>query len=350
MNLKYSAISLILLAIQAASPDCAAAEFSNDDVAPTIDTFVLTESLVAVAVEPGYRLPRRETYPRYFAARRPAYEFERISEEDFSRIRSLERYERRFGTFPVFPEDQAELPGWTEISPRMCSKYDYESDAKTTRDFGSGSSRISLEISCRTFVSRAISVDDEVWIGTYRSGEFGDYSAEGILVLSRTGDELRRIDVEGPIKDVVQDPWGTDIWALSPYGLTAIKPNHEIFAVRWPVHQFDHTKERPDVAIPSKPATTDPLAVIAYTLGETHYAAFSSLVANSTYVPHQELLYQYFMSARASEWAEPAYLPDELESLLDVADSTPQWGRFSCFLRGDRAKTMCDRWLARQNE
>ena len=349
MRSKFLTLSLVLLAIHAACSSCAAAEFSNDDVAPKIDTFILTEKYIAVAVDPGYSLPRWEHYPRYFAAERPTYAFKRVSEEEFSRIRSMERYERRFDTYPVFPEGQAELPSWQEISPHLCSQYDYESGASTTKVFGSGGSRVSMEISCQTRVSRAIPVEDEVWVGTYRSGEFGDYAAEGLLVLSRSGSVLERMDLRGPIKDVVQDPWGAAVWALSPYGLTVIELDHEISAIRWPVHQFDYTNERPDVVIPSDLTRTDPLAVIAYTLGESHYAEFSRLLEDSAYSPHQELLYQFYTSDRASQWAEPAYLPDELDPLLDSANSTPQWGRFSCFLRSGRAKTMCDEWLASRN-
>ena len=342
---RILSLGLVVFGINAAYSYCIAAEFSNDDVAPTIDVFILTEDLIAIAVDPGYRMPNWETYPRFFVAERPAYEFERISEEEFSRVLSVERYERRFNTYPVYPEGQPELPSWYEVSPSLCSEYDYNSGASTTKTFGSGDLRVAVDISCQTRISRAISVEDEVWLGTYQSGEFGDYAAEGLLVLSTSGTVLDQIDVKGPIKEIVKDPWGPDIFALSRYGLTAIEPNYRIAAVRWPVHQFDQFSMRPDVVFSSDWNGTDPLAVIAYSLGEDHYEEFARLTKSSTYSPHSELLYQYYMSSRASNWAEPAYLPDELDPLLDSAESTPQWGQFSCFLRSDRAKTMCDEWL-----
>ena len=177
MKPSILSISLALLALHVVCCSSFAAEFSEGDIAPQIETFILTEGLIAVAVSAGYQIPEWEKYPRFFAADRSGYNFKRISEEEFSRIRSMVRYERRFRTYPVTPDGQAEMPSWREVSPEKCSSYDYESGAKTTRVFGSEDLRVSVELSCRSFVSRALSVENEVWIATLRGGEFGYLAA-----------------------------------------------------------------------------------------------------------------------------------------------------------------------------
>jgi hypothetical protein len=330
-----------------------AAEFSEGDVQPQIETFVLTADLIAVAVSPGYEIPAWEKYTRFFVASRSDYEFTRVSGEQFSQLLALERYERRFGTYPVTPDGQPEPPSWRLASTNRCSDYDYESGANTAREFSQEDSSISVEMSCKSEVSRAISVEDELWIGTYREGEFGLYGSEGLLIASLDGKVKSRIAIRGPIEDLVRDPWSSDIWVLSEWRISVLAQDHTVLATRWPAHRFDERKERPDVFLPSSSLGTDPLAVIAYTLGEAHYQKFYQRIRNENYVPDRGLLYKYFTWEPGVRWADPVQLPVQLQSLLKDAEPTWQWRRFACMLNDERAETLCDldikEWPKTQN-
>ena len=331
-----------LMAILMASSIGNGAEFSEGDVEPQIETFVLTADFIAVAVSPGYQIPKWEKYTRFFAADRSDYEFSRVSGEQFSQLLTPDRYERRFGTYPVTPDGQPDAPSWRLAVTNRCSDYEYKSGASTTREFSFEDLSVPVELSCRSRVSRAISVRDELWIGTYRAGEFGWYSSEGLLIASLDGKVKARIAIRGPIEDLVKDPWSSDIWVLSSWGLTVVADDRAILAKRWPAHRFDERKERPDVFVPSSSLGTDPLAVIAYTLGEAHYQRFYQSIRNTTYVPDRELLYQYFTWQPGTRWSRPAQLPVQLNTLLKDAEPAWQWRRFACMLNDERAETLCD--------
>lgn len=343
-SLSNFAISVVLLLLSFAYSNSFAAEFSTDDVAPYVEVFVLTEDLVALQVSPGYRIPKWEQYPRFFAATRPDYRFERISEDAFSRITSIERYEKRFDRTTGKRGGQIELPSWRETTENLCSEYDYESDARTMKTFDSADSHVSVEVSCRTYVSRAISVEDKVWMGTLRFGEFGDYSAEGLLVFALDGTRLNSIDIRGPIEDVLVDPWGTDVFTLSRYGVTVVSQNYEVFAERFPEHQFDHANARPDVVMPSDSSGLNALAVIAYDFGPALYERFYRLIGDETYPSGDELLYQYNMSPPGTRYAYPEVLPEKLDPILEYAEPTARWRHFACFLSSEQAEKLCTEW------
>lgn len=343
VTLKIKSIHrLLLLMISMASTIGNGAEFSEDDVAPKIETFILTADIIAVAVNPGYDIPEWEKQTRFFAASRSDYKFCRVSGEQFSRLLTIDRYERRFGTYPETPDGQRETPSWRVASTNQCADYEYESGANKTREFTYEDSSVSVEMSCKSGVSRAISVRDELWIGTYRAGEFGLYSSEGLLIASLDGGIKSRIAIRGPVEDLVKDPWSSNIWVISSWRLTVIAEDHTILAKRWPVHRFDERKERPDVFVTSSSLGMDQLAVIAYRLGEAHYQRFYQSIKNTTYVWDRELLYQYFSWEPGTRWSRPAHLPVQLSTLLDDAEPTWEWRRFACMLNDERAETLCD--------
>jgi hypothetical protein len=338
------AFGALVFALHFASSSSFAAEFSMDDVAPNIEVFVLTEELLAVEVSPGYRIPKWEQYPRFFAAKRSNYDFERISEEQFAAIRSQPRYERRFGRSAGSPDGTIEPDSWSQVPGDLCSEYDYNSGADTQNTFGFGDQRISVEVSCQTAVSRAVTVDNKVWMGTYRSGEFGIYSAEGLLIFDLDGTKVDSISIRGPIEELVPDPWGDDIFTLSIYGVTVVGRDFQVLAERLPEHQFDAVSKRPDVVIPSDSSGTDPVAVIAYGLGVDLYAEFFRLLAEVAYSMDDELLYQFSMLPPGTHYADPALLPEELNPILKHAEPTSRWRHFACFLSSERAKELCKEW------
>ncbi len=339
-----AALGAVLVAVNLWSSKSFAAEFSMDDVAPNIEVFVVTEEVLAVEVSPGYRIPEWEQYPRFFAANRSDYDFNRISVAEFERIRSQYRYERRFGRNPGSPDGTIVLDSWSQIPGDRCSEYDYNSGANTQKTFGLGDKRMSVEVSCQTAVSRAVTVENSVWMGTYRFGHNGIYFAEGLLVVALDGTKVNSIDIRGPIQELVPDPWGDDIFALSTYGITVVSRDHQVLAERLPEHQFDAASERPDVVMLSDSSGTDPVAVIAYDFGVEFYAEFFRLLAEASYSMDDELLYQFSMSSRGTRYAEPALLPEELNPILEHAEPNSRWRHFACFLSSERAKELCEEW------
>ncbi len=342
--LTAPAFGAIILALCFGSSNSFAAEFSMDDVAPNIEVFVLTEELLAVEVSPGYQIPEWEQYPRFFAAKRSDYDFIRISEEEFERIRSQQRYERRFDGNPGSADGTIELDSWSQVPGDRCSEYDYNSGANTQKTFAIGDRRVSVTVSCQTAVSRAVTVDNRVWMGTYRFGHNGIYFAEGLLIFALDGTKVSSIDIRGPIQELVIDPWGDNVFAVSAYGMTVVGSDYQIVAERLPEHQFEVVSERPDVVIPSDSSGTDPVAVIAYDFGVDLYAEFFRLLAEASYSMDDELLYQFSMSSPGTRYAHPALLPEELNPILEFAEPNSRWRHFACFLSSERAKALCDEW------
>lgn len=312
-----------------------AAEFSGADVIPEVTSLVLTQTSVALTVDPTprKRFSEERAETRYFVANRADLKFQQITEQAFSDILKNDHYHDRLADY--------QFHGFNVVSSEPCVEYGFE-DSVVQKTFEFGSSTISVDMLCRSFVGDALLFNDELWISTYEEGNHGVYGAEGIVVTSLRGDIKTRIDIGGSQPTgIVRDPWSTDVWVSTRSQLTVIADNHTVKNRFWPIHDFDKDLERPDVFVAAsmEQVRTNPFAILAYVLGEKHYQRFFHAVEGDVAVGEKDVLYRFFM------WGDRYYhspqLPQELDVLLDFAEPTKVWRRFACMTPGERAEELC---------
>lgn len=317
------------------------AEFFEHEVEPRMAWFVLTERSMAIAVEHGhFDLSTNDEYLRFFIADRADYQFRRFDRDEFMVLLDYDHYIARFRTHDQSPYDAP----WSIDSPFCVNERD---PAEKSRDvFAIGQSTLEVLMDCKSDVSDIRVVDNELWIATFRYGEYRDGTAEGVLVASLLdGRILDRIDVgRSPARAIIQDPWSTDVWVVTDSRLSALSEDRTVRFWVEPAHGFDDLAQRPDVLLQDRSVRSDPLAIIAYALGKRHYGRFYDAVKDLSFVPPEGLL-TYFYGA--SHFHQPR-LPGELAPLLSDPDPTHSWRRFACMLDGEQAKVMCetpiDKW------
>ncbi|MEM8683308.1 MAG: hypothetical protein AAGF72_07755 [Pseudomonadota bacterium] len=310
------------------------AEFLETDVEPTVVSVLLTEYAVAVEIEHNYFPRASEDSRKFFVAQRPDYEFNSISGEQYLELRQFDHYVRH--TDPYRGEGY-KAPIWWVSGP-LCAE---DSDPREGRTpvFGFGESTVGVKLDCDSYVSDVSFLNGEVWITTYLSTDYFDASSEGLIVASMLDGQVKsRIDLgEAAARAIVRDPWSSDIWVLTDRRISVMAEDRTIKAWREPVHGFDDTSGRPDVMLPSETLATNPLAVIAYGLGEGHYRKFYQAIAGASFVPEEGLLGRYFDES----WNHVPQLPPELVPLLNDAEPTNSWRKLACMLQGERARKLC---------
>ena len=117
-----------------------------------------------------------------------------------------------------------------------------------------------------------------------------------------------------------------------------------------PIHDFDELCERPDMFVRASAdrLLSDPLAVIAYGLGEDHYRKFFRAIKDRPDLRGRDLMYNYAMNG--PDWLYQPQLPKQLNVLIEDAEPTGGWRRFVCLLPDERAKQLCelelDQWAS----
>ena len=325
---------LVTPAICLASAVASSAEFLQRDIQPTVASIALTEQAVAVAIDGNFFEPDASESKRFFQAQRSDYRFARIDEQQYL---ALMQSDHRFRETRPGRDGVDTRPAWLLAAP-LCPA-DADPAAGRTVELGDGQSSVEVDLKCGSWVSDAAFIDTTVWIATYQSTDYFDFSAEGLVLASRFDGRIRsRIDIGAAAARVVlPDPWSRDVWVLTDRRLAVLTRDAVIKTWREPVHGFDEVAGRPDVLLPGEPTATDPLAIVAYTLGPKHYRQFYDAVRSVPSAPDPELVSRLFDRS----WNHDPQLPQTFEDLLDHAEVTNAWRKFACLLEGARAKELC---------
>lgn len=316
-----------------------AAEYSEADDVPAVTSLVFTESSIALAVDRdswGYRQADRTTY---FIADREKYSFQEISEQDFRLLLNDVHVQES-------TDENTELGvdlSYTDDCKNKGYRYDSgDHDMTGRRILQLPSTRVDVEIMCRSSVSSAVSIDDSVWIGTFTAGGHGDYGSEGVLVVPKSGDPVVHLDIGRDIvKKIAVDPWSSNVWVVTHSQLFRVASDTAVLA-RYSVYRdIDLDEQRPVVRVTDsgQRIENNPLAVLADWLGPASHRSLSEASTAGVELPGVEPLYNYAMFGNYISH-QPQW-PEELVDTLDHAQPTFGWRKFACLLPGDKAKKLC---------
>jgi hypothetical protein len=118
-------------------------------------------------------------------------------------------------------------------------------------------------------VSAIETAGDQLWLGTRLDAEYGDYPAEGIVILSLgTGSLIgtlgREDGLAGNLVRVIRgDPHDRNMWVATERGFSQIDRRLQIVDTRYFTEDFDPTSGEPRVMLSADPRPSDPLAVFA---------------------------------------------------------------------------------------
>ena len=308
--------------------------YENSYVIPEITSIVFARDYVALTVEPAWHkgtIAAAESHQRFFLADRSDYRFDQITEREFAEQLKTDHLHRYMTMGTRNLENEQGL----RVVEGACTN---DSVTPTELDFEDLS--VTVDLKCSSSVNDVLRLDDEIWITTYKLGSHGVFGGEGLLVISLDGDVKARKEIgEYVAAGLARDPWSTDVWALTLGRITVFSKAHTVKRLYWPIHDFDKDRERPDVFVieSMNGARTNPLAVIAYGLGEKNYQKFFRSVKELPNEYDESLLGNYFMGGR---YHNPM-LPEELNVLLDEAEPVHIWRNFVCLLNDERAKDLC---------
>ena len=326
--------ALLLIAVRGDT-----AEYSEADDIPAVTSLVFTESNVALTVvrdSSGYLEADRITH---FIADRDNYSFHEATEQEFH---SLTMEEHVHVSTREYTRLDIELSSTGDC---MNKGYRYDSGAHDMTGrviLQLPSTAIEFEMFCRSSVSSAVSVDDSVWMGTYTSGDHGDYGSEGVLVVPKNGDPVVRLDIGHDIvKKLAVDPWSADVWVATHSQLFRVASDTAVLARYSAYRDFDYDDWRPVVRVTAsqKRIENNPLAVLADWLGPQSHRALSEASKNGVELPGPEPLYRYAMFG--NEMSHVPAWPEELASTLEHAQPSFGWRKFACLLPGDEARKLC---------
>jgi len=315
-----------------------AAEYGDNFIIPQVEIVVQTDESYAIALSPaswGNLIPAHETGSKYFLASRRGHDFEPITHQEFSNLLPSARQISRLQASSYIETNESRNSFKVVTGPNVCSAYSLPPERLEFIGFS-----VPIKLDCNTRIADAIRIGDEVWVLTYEEGGHGSYGAEGVIVLDSDGVEKSRVDTGSfaPIA-VIGDQNSGVVWVVTEDRVLLISSDYKILNTFWPLHEFNASTERPEVAIVSsqEKVLTDPFAIFAYTLGDENYAQFYNSIKDLERNRDQQMLYNYFMSG-------PSYqpsLPEELNALIPSAKPTEYWRKFLCMLQDPRAEALC---------
>ena len=201
---------------------------------------------------------------------------------------------------------------------------------------------LTVNLKCASRIFDVVRNDNELWMATSGTPANYRFEKEGIVVFSLSGEVRARIDIGNyPIIGLALDPWTQDVWAVSRDRITLVKKDHEVKRRYWPIHDFDEKRRRPDTFVTASPdrLLSDPLAIVAYGLGEAHYQKFFQAIEDRPDLRGQGVMYKFAMNG--PDWIHSPMLPKQLNVLIEDAEPTGSWRRFVCMLDDQSAKELC---------
>ena len=316
-----------------------AAEFDEDDVLPGVTSLVFTQKAIAITLQSPTWLGHED---KYFVADRRNYRFRQVSKQLLLGYLRTNYYHRQFPGYqylnnvePRYQLDQRDI--LIEKSENNCAP-----DTRVQQHIVHDDFQLRLNLKCASRILDVVRNDQELWVATFGAPYNYQFEKEGIVIALLTGEIRAQVDTgDYPMLGLALDPWTHDVWVVSQDRITLVTEEHEVKDKYWPVHDFDETRERPDTFVRASAdrLRSDPLAIIAYGLGETHYKRFFQIIKNLPDLDDQNVMYNYAMNG--PDWTHMPQLPKQLNSLIEDAEPTGSWRRFVCLLDDERAKELC---------
>lgn len=336
-------ISIVLFVSEVQS-----AEYSDGDIIPEVTSILFTRDSVALTVQLYVYVIGETDLIRYFKADRGSLEFRQIDREQFDNLLGEDHFQDYAS---LYEELQFAV---TEPEVDACRNHadpEVACRASTTKQMEIEGRTYNVEMLTTSSISDGKVIDGELWLATYEQGGHGEYSAEGVLIVSSHDTVPQRIDVGyGVAKGIAVDPWSTNIWIVTGWQLALVSEGKRVTRRYWPFHDMSKTLNRPGVFVQSsnEPIISNPLAIFAYSLGERSYEAFATAAKEGIDLYDPNPLYNFFMFG---SFTHRPQLPEQLIPVLDFAEPTYSWRKFACMLPGGRAKQLCelelDAWPAR---
>jgi hypothetical protein len=328
------------------------AEFTDGDVLPDIGYIVFTRDAVGFVSRP----------PRLFGLRNLVFRFtydrasRKLAEVD------AERFQARFPESALKYDPRVATRG-SELIGRAGNGVEYRStleycgeggeDDETKRaklTVGNKTVRILAGNVC-TSVSSLEIVGDQLWLGTLYRGEGGGYDkAEGIIVESPGGGRvIARIPLTGWVMQVRADPFSSEVWAVTEYGIYQIGRQFQILSAHLYYHDFDPLTGEPRLSFSGTAIPGNPISVVSRMLPAAERKAFYEVVAK---IPKADLdrftLYDFFMCCDFTRTTYPASLRPLLPFLVNASiqekpGSRDKWRQAACRVGGPDATQYCKR-------
>ena len=325
-----------------------AAEFDEDNVLPGVTSLVFTQKAIAMTLQSPTWLGHED---KYFIADRHNYRFRQVSKQLLSGYMRANYYHRQFQGYsylnnvePRYQLDQRDI--LIERTKNKCAP-----DTRGQQHITHDEFQLSLNLKCASRILDAVRNKNELWVATFGAPYNYQFEKEGVVIASLTGEIQAQVDTgDYPILGLALDPWTQDVWVVSQERITLITEEYEVKDKYWPIHDFDETRKRPDTFVRASAdrLLSDPLAIVAYGLGEAHYQKFYNTTNNLPDLRGQDVMYNYAMNG--PDWSHMPQLPKQLNALIEDAEPTGSWRRFVCLLDDERAKELCnldlDRWPA----
>ncbi|HBE88173.1 MAG TPA: hypothetical protein DDW67_03425 [Elusimicrobia bacterium] len=133
-------------------------------------------------------------------------------------------------------------------------------------------------------ISAAEIRDGELWLGTRRDGECGEWPSDGIVAQSLEDGALVRTisDKEGLSGNLVRairsDPFAPRVWTATHLGISELSAAGEVLASWYLYEDYDETTGLPAVMLSTAPRRTNFLAVFQRELGTRDPAGFAAAV------------------------------------------------------------------------
>ena len=327
------------------------AEFTDSDVLPEIGYVVFTRDVVGFVSRPNRKFGGRDLVFRFTYDRGSR----KLAEVDAGQFQtrfpgSAHKYDPRVASQG---SKQHELIGHAGNGVEYRSKLKYcgdEDDEKERANLtvGNKAVRILAANEC-TSVSSLEIVGDQLWLGTVYSGESGHAKAEGIIVESPGGGRvIARIPLTGWVTQVRTDPFSSEVWAVTEYGIYQFSRQFRIVSAHLYYHDFDPLTGEPRFSFSGTTIPGNPLSVVSRMLPAAERKAFYEVAAK---IPKADLdrftLYDFFMCCVFNR-TYPASLRPLLPffvnaSVQEKTSFRDVWRQAACRVGGPDAAQYCER-------
>jgi len=326
----------LLCVVLCIAADANTAEYDDSWIVPTIESIVFTPSQIGVELRPTEHegmLPRAEDHQRFYLADRIDSVFQQVDEAAFRALFELDHFYRRIYDY----DERSPHFSLTEASgasvQRSCS-----SGSVLKINVVTSSLEVPISLPCKSRIADAAIINETMWTAPYTWATHGALGANGNVDIYSLGGQLEKSIRIGNIiiRAIAYDPWSADKWIISYEGIAVVSQDNHVARQYWPMHRFG--EKGPDVFIDADDQRTlsDPLAVLAYSVGERNYSKFLSLVGSAPGAMDDFDLYLFYMYGNGVPLSEKASV------LLEHVQPNDLWQEFACLLPYDDANALCE--------
>ena len=328
-------------------------EFTDSDALPEIGYVVFTRDAVGFVSRPNRQFGGRDLVFRFIYDRASR----KLAEVDSGQFQA--RFPGSAVNYDPRPapqgSEQHELIGHAGNGVEYRSKLKYcgegsADDEKERANLSVGKQAVRILAADRcTGVSSLEIVGDQLWLGTVYSGEGGYSKAEGIIVESPGGGRvIAQIPLTGWVTQVRADPFSSEVWAVTEYGIHQISRQFRIVSAHLYYHDFDPLTGQPRFSFSGTAIPGNPLSAVSRMLPAAERKAFYEAAAK---VPKADLdrftLYDFFMCCGFNQ-TYPASLQPLLPffvnaSLQEKTSFRDVWRQAACRVGGPDATQYCSR-------